>query len=49
MLKKLFNLVEIEAKKRSMISNNHGGHSYMSCLIVSKNHQCILWTWNQLL
>ena len=48
-MNKLCSLVETEAENRSMIPNNHGGHSYMSCLIVSKNHQCVLWAWDQLL
>lgn len=48
-MNKLCSLVETEAENRSMIPNNHGGHSYMSCLIVSKNHQCVLWARDQLL
>ena len=38
----LFNLVEIEAKNRCDIPNDHGGHSYMSFLVVGKNHQWVL-------
>lgn len=45
----LLNLALEYAEKRATIINDGNGKSYMSCLILGKNNQCVLWKRDQLL
>jgi len=47
--KRLNKLAMEYSHKRCKIPNDHRGKVFMSCLIIDKNIQCLLWPWDKFL
>ncbi len=45
----LFNLALKYSKKRAGICNDHNGKALISCIVIGKKNQYVLWKWNKLL
>lgn len=49
MCNNLLNLAFKYSKKRILITNTNNGKAYMCCVIVGKNNQYVLQSWDKLL